>query len=328
MQEELQPLYLYYGEEEYVLENTIKKIKKSFGNLVLGINYIQIEEQNSNKIIQEIETPAFGFAKKMIIVKNTNLFAKVSKNKKEMEKEKIAEYIKNNISNIKESIVLIFIEKEVTKNELYKVIEKDGEIKNFELLKPAQIGTNIKKICNMYKVKISDENVKMMMEITGSNMQNIINELRKLIEYAGENGEVTKEAIEKLTIKQLEYVIFDLTDNLGKRDIKKALEILRQLIYNKEPIQKILITLYNHFKKLYIVHLAKKYNKDIQQSLNLKPNQVYFVGKYKRQADYFKTKELRKILEELINLDYNSKQGKIDLEIGLESILCTYCSWN
>lgn len=326
MQEELQPLYLYYGEEEYVLENTIKKIKKSFGNLVLGINYIQIEEQNSSKIIQEIETPAFGFEKKLIIVKNTNLFAKISKNNKGIEQEKIAEYIKNNISNIKESIVLIFIEKEVTKNELYKVIEKDGEIKNFELLKPTQIGTNIKKICNIYKVKISDENVKMMMEITGSNMQNIINELRKLIEYAGENGEITKDAIEKLVIKQLEYVIFDLTDNLGKRDIKKALEILKQLIYSKEPIQKILITLYNHFKKLYIVRLAIKYNKDIQQSLNLKPNQVYFVGKYKRQADYFKTKELRKILEELINLDYNSKQGKIDLEIGLESILCTYCS--
>ena len=326
MQEELKPLYLYYGEEEYLLENSIKKLKKSFGDLVLGINYIQIELQNASKIIQEIETPSFGYLKKMIIVKNANLFAKTSKNNPGIEQEKIAEHIKKNISSIKESVVLIFIEKEVTKNNLYKEIEKNGEIVNFELLKPAQVATQIKKICNMYKVEISEPNLKQFMEITGSNMQNVINELRKLIEYAGENGEITKEAIDKLTIKQLEYVIFDLTDSLGKRDIKKALEILNQLIYNKEPVQKILITLYNHFKKLYMVHLAKRYNKDIQESLNLKPNQIYFVGKYKRQADYFKAKELRKILKELVNLDYNSKQGKIDLNIGLETILCTYCS--
>ena len=30
--------------------------------------------------------------------------------------------------------------------------------------------------------------------------------------------------------------------------------------------------------------------------------------------------------EELINLDYNYKTGLIDLNIGLESILCRYCS--
>ena len=37
-------------------------------------------------------------------------------------------------------------------------------------------------------------------------------------------------------------------------------------------------------------------------------------------------KELRKILDELINLDANYKSGLIDLNIGLETILCRYCS--
>lgn len=60
--------------------------------------------------------------------------------------------------------------------------------------------------------------------------------------------------------------------------------------------------------------------------MNLKPNQLFLVGKYKTQASYFKTQELRKIIEELIDLDANYKIGLIDLEIGLESILCRYCS--
>ena len=90
-------------------------------------------------------------------------------------------------------------------------------------------------------------------------------------------------------------------------------------------MQKILITLYNHFKKLYLVRLTLKNNKDIAKSLNLKPNQMFLINKYKKQANYFKEEDLRNILEELMNLDYSYKTGSIDLNIGLETILCKYC---
>ena len=60
--------------------------------------------------------------------------------------------------------------------------------------------------------------------------------------------------------------------------------------------------------------------------MKLKPNQMFLVNKYKRQADYFKEEELRKIIEELIDLDSNYKIGLIDINIGLEAILCKYCS--
>ena len=153
-------------------------------------------------------------------------------------------------------------------------------------------------------------------------MQDLINEI---IEYVGEGGKVTRETIDKLCIKKIESIIFDLTDNLGRKNTEKALEVLNNLIYNKEPVQKILITLYNHFKKLYIIKLCEKYNQNITESLNLKPNQTFLVSKYKTQAGYFKEQELRSIIEELINLDSNYKIGKIDLNIGLESILCRYC---
>ncbi len=156
-------------------------------------------------------------------------------------------------------------------------------------------------------------------------MQDLINEIRKQIEYVGEDGKITKESIELLCIKKIESIIFDLTDNLGKKNITKALEVLNNLIYNKEPVQKILITLYNHFKKLYIVKLCERYNQNVTESLKLKPNQTFLVSKYKAQASYFKEQELRNIIEELINLDSNYKIGQIDLNIGLESILCRYC---
>ena len=98
------------------------------------------------------------------------------------------------------------------------------------------------------------------------------------------------------------------------------------MLYQKEPIQKILVTLYNHFKKVYICVMAVEMKKDIVNTLNLKPNQTFLVTKYKKQASYFKKEDLRKLLEEFSNLDFNYKEGKIDVDVGLRTILCNYCS--
>ena len=325
--EELKPIYLLYGEEQYLIDTAIHKIKKKFGELVQGINYIVIDETNVNHLIDNIESPAFGYDKKLIIVKDSGLFKKDGRKKAGTPiQEKVAEYIEKNKDIIEELVILVFCEIEVDKNIVFEKIDKNGIVCNFEELKPIQLVKKLKKVCDLYKVNVDESTLNYLLEVSGTSLQNLMNEIRKLIEYAGENGTITKEAVNLLAVKQIESVIFELTDNLAIRKIDKALEVLDNLIYQKEPLQKILITLYNHFKKIYLCTQAIKYNKDITYALSLKPNQAFLVTKYKKQASYFKGKELRKLLDELVELDYASKAGKIDIDIGLRSILCNYCS--
>ena len=78
---QLKSLYLLYGEEQYLLEQTVKKIKSLFGECVKGINYILIDETNSTQLISDIETPSFGYEKKLIVARNTGLFKKEGKGK-------------------------------------------------------------------------------------------------------------------------------------------------------------------------------------------------------------------------------------------------------
>lgn len=322
----LDSLYLIYGEEEYLIDKALKKIKKVFGELLLGMNYIQIDEESTSDIIANIESPAFGFEKKLIIVKNSGLLKKDGRKKSGSPiQEAIATYINKNKDVIDDMVTLVFCERDVDKNSVYSAIEKNGEIIECSLLKPNQIIANLKKICQMYKVNLPDDIANYFLETAGTSMQELINELRKLIEYEGEGGTITKDDIDNLTTKQIEGVIFDLTDNLGAKKTDKAIEILDNLIYRKEPVPKILVTLYNHFKKLYFCSIAIKSNKDIVKALNLKPNQMFLVSKYKKQVGYFELEDLRKILEDFAYLDYNYKIGGIDVEVGLKSILCAYC---
>ena len=330
LNQEAKGIYLLYGEETYLLEQQLKKIKKNFGELIKGINYIAIDENNIDQLIADIETPAFGYPNKLIIARNTGVFKREGKGRsggasKEL-KDKINDYLKDNVDIINDTVVLVFVEEEAEKNSIYNTIEKNGQVCNFEEQKPFQITKRLKAICNSYKVNVDENVLQYLIECCGTNMQDLINETRKLIEYAGENGKIEKQDIDKLCIKKIESVIFDLTDNLGQKKVKEAIDVLYNLIAAKEPIQKILITLYNHFKKLYFVKLAVANNKDVATSINLKANQLFLVNKYKAQAKGFKTSELRKIIQELQDLDYKYKIGLIDLNVGLEAILCAYCS--
>ena len=324
----LHGIYLLYGEETFLLESCLKNIKKLFGEKISGINYILLDDTNISEIMYDIETPAFGYEKKLIIARNTGLFKKDLKRKGKNDnsalKEKLNEYIKENIQEINETVVLVFIEDVAEKCELLATIEKNGIVCNFEYQKPIQIANRLKAIVSAYKVNVEMSTLNYLIESCGTDMQELINETRKLIEYVGEGGTITNKDIDKLSIKRMESIIFDLTDSLGKKNTKQAIEVLRNLILSKEPLQKILITLYNHFKKIYLTKLALSLNKDVTSSLELKPNQTFLANKYKQQASYFKINELRKILQELCDLDYKYKIGLIDLQTGLESILCAY----
>lgn len=331
-------LYLLYGEENFLLESSLKRIKKLFGEMINGINYIQIDKDNISEIISDIETPAFGYPQKLIIAKDTGLFQKAKRGNKSENIEKkdqkkdnkfeniLADYINENIELINDSVILVFVENDVDKNNLFKAIDKNGWVCNFEKQKPVEIAKRLKAICNAYKVNVDGATLNYFIESCGTSLQELINEIRKQIEYVGPNGTITKQTIDLLATKQFESIIFDLTDNLGKKNIQAALQVLKNLLNAKEPIQKIFVTLYNHFKKLYLTKIAIRENLNITESLKLKPNQTFLVNKYTMQSKYFKEDELRKILEEFIDLDYKVKNGIIDINIGLESILCRYCS--
>ena len=312
-------VYLLYGEDNYLKNEFVKKAKKSFGELQLGINYIQIDESNVNNVISDIETPAFGYERKMIIVKNANLMQK-----KNAISDKLSEYLNDADKQILDSIELIIVEDSVEKNALFNTISKIGMIKEFNEQKISQLITKVKSISAAYGVQIQENVAQYFIECTGTNMEDIINEIRKLIEYAGKGGTIKKEDIDSLTIKKSESVIFDLTDNLGKKNIHEAINVLHDLIYAKEPVQKILVMLYNHFKKLYIVQLSNGQN--VAQNLKLKPNQTFLVSKYQNQSKFFTQDEIRNLLNEFMYIDEASKSGNLDINVGLESVLCRYCA--
>ena len=288
---------------------------------------MKLSDTTINELIPSIETPAFGYPKKLIIAKNTNLFRK-SKKTDDEENESSSKDNKELISffeNYKpnDDVDLLFVEESVNKNKLYKTLEKIAEIKEFSLKKDSEVAKELIKIANMYKVKLDLTNSSYIVSNCGTDMQNLLNEIRKLIEYVGSGGTITKEVVDKLVIRKPEAVVFDLTDYLGTKNVKAAINCYRDLLSQNVADQIIIVMIYRHIRNLYIYKLSKP--EDVVKNLNLKPNQTFLPKIYARQAKLFTIEELKQILYELIYIDESSKNGNLDsISTGIESIMCRY----
>ena len=163
----LNSLYLLYGDDSFLIENIIKKIQKNFGDFIQGINYIIIDESLINDLIYNIETPAFGYDKKLILIKNSGLFKKDGRKKIGTPiQETVAKYVNENIDIINENATVIFFEDEVQKNNVFDAVAKNGIVCEINELNQMQLIKKLKQICNSYKVSANENVLNYLIEIS------------------------------------------------------------------------------------------------------------------------------------------------------------------
>lgn len=312
-------LFLITGEEVYERNECLEKIKESFGELVKGINYIVLDKDNISNLESEINTYAFGFAKKLIVVK---IEKKSVKDSEEDDKKQdfLTDSLIETLENLDEMVCVVFVGDFTLKSKIYKLVEKHGKCFNFEKKKENELVSWCKELFNINGINISNQDVSYLINLCGVDKLILKTEIIKLSDYAMQSKNITKEDIDLLCIKASDIIIFDLTDSLGSKNTKRALMCLEELTENKEPIQKIAIMIAKHFKSLLVAKIATEQNKNLLSELNTKS--TYAANKYKEQARRFNKQELIKMIEKLAKLDVDSKIGKIDLKIGLEKIIC------
>ncbi|MBQ9280541.1 MAG: DNA polymerase III subunit delta [Clostridia bacterium] len=317
-------LILITGDENYEKEKKLQQIVNDFGELVKGINYIILDKNSVYHLENEINTYPFGFSKKLIIVKIEKKSGDKTENSDNLASDEKADWLTEKLEETLETldtdVTVVFYGDFQKRSRIYKLVQKSGECiicekeKEYELLSWCAI------YFKGYHVQISTADINYFINLCGTEKLILKNEMDKLIDYAFETKTISKEDIDLLCIRTSDIIIFDLTDSLGNKDKKKALNALNELLANKEPIQKIVIMIAKHFKSLLVAKIATIDNKNVMEELSTKS--TYAANKYKSQARSFSVKELSNMIQALAMLDIDSKLGKIDLRIGLEKVIC------
>lgn len=281
-------------------------IKRQIANLLKEENFdsnlvtvYDMEEVNISMAIMDLDTYGFFNEKKVVYCKNCS-FLEATKTEIEHDLSLLEKYINCPNSN---NTLILSCRKMDNKKKMVKLLKEKATY----LLCDIDLNKYVKDEISSYKM--TNEAINYLIESVGNDFVRLENELNKLMLLKHDTKEITKEDIDLITIKKLDYNIFNLIDAIMKKKKKESLQIYQEMINYGEDIFKIFIMLANQIRLIYQIKVLKNYsNEEIMQTLHLKNSKQVMALRYKMNE--YTEQNLLDYLHKLSIMDEELKQGR------------------
>ncbi|WP_449537041.1 DNA polymerase III subunit delta [Ferdinandcohnia sp. Marseille-Q9671] len=314
-------IYLLHGTESFLIKETkdllieysIEEDEKDF-----NLSIFDLEETPIEVALADAETLPFMGERRIVILQNPS-FLTAEKNKEKVE---------HNVSVLEQYIkepapftILVFAapyEKLDERRKIVKQLKANAEILTANTLSEKDLHSWIDERAGQQSVTINSRAVQELVQVAGTNLMNITQEIDKMCLYVGTDGEISEETVRLLVPRSLEQNIFTLIDKVVNRRLDEALRIFYDLLQNNEEPIKILSLLATQFRLIFQVKEFSRQGYGQQQiagSLKVHPFRVKLAS---GQATLFTQEELFKIISQLAEADYEMKSGKRDKQLILE----------
>lgn len=141
------------------------------------------------------------------------------------------------------------------RTKLSKLLKQHAEVFLSDKLKDFKINEWIREMVMSKGYTISSKAVVLLEEHIGNDLSRMANEIDKLSVNLKGRTEITDDDIEKFIGISKEYNVFELQAAIAKKDLAKAITIIKYFEGNPKaaPIQLVLPALYANFSKVYTV---------------------------------------------------------------------------
>ena len=161
--------------------------------------------------------------------------------------------------------------------------------------------------------------INMFINRVGNNIDNIKNELNKLMLYKINDKVINNSDIMLLTEENTDNSVYDLVSALLKNNNSKAIKLYKNFVMNGIDLNQIIAIIASQIRLLFQVkrlYNSGKSNDEIAKILEFKS--VYRVKYLLSDSYYYSEDTLIKYLSKLSNIDRNIKINNIDGNILLE----------
>ncbi len=290
------------GNNSFLLKAELKKLVDLFVEEYsnLGLDRLDGEEVEYDQIRESLESLPFLASKKMVVLRVP------SANKKFIEK------FEQLLDALPVTTDLIIHEPKLDKrSSYYKYLKKNTEFSEFNELD----NYGLSKWLNE-NVEISIQDAKYLLERVGPNQQLLSNEIDKLTTY---NPKVTRESIDLLTEPNPRSTIFELLDSAFAGDTKRMMKLYDDQRANKVESQQIVAMLAWQLHILAIIKTAgEKTSAQIASEAKVNP---FVIGKSRDIARKITLIKLKKLINDLSELDLKSKTSTIDVDEAIQNYL-------
>lgn len=266
----LRRLYVFHGEESFLLHYYLEQIKKSLiDDLTESFNY--------HKLTQEtFDVQSFADAVENLPMMAEHTFVWVDEidifKLPEAERNKMAEIL----SDIPEYCTVVFTygitawkpDKRLKK--LYDAVKEYAAVVAFEKQEQRDLIAWITRHFAAEKKRITPDLCSYLIDITGGTMTALAGEISKICAYSG-SDQIVKSDIDAVVEPVLDAVIYQMTDFLSQGSYGPALLKLRQLLKMQQDPILILGAIGSHFRKLSVARTLLDNGKQISELMRIYP---------------------------------------------------------
>ncbi|MFH1714225.1 MAG: DNA polymerase III subunit delta [Candidatus Nealsonbacteria bacterium] len=307
-------IILLYGPDTFrsrkKLNEIIEHYKKA-NKKGLDLKYIDLESLGFRDFKNEIQQISIFDEKKLLIL--TNAFS--NQEFKESLVERYADFTDD------KNIIVFFEEKKVPTNDrLLKFLSKKAKCQEFYFLNKESLKKWTKNQFLELKTTISQDGLDKLVDFVGSDLWRMDNEIKKLVSFK-KGKKVELKDLDQLVRPKIETDIFSTIDAIAQKNRKKAIFLLhKHLDKGDSPLYLLSMINYQFRNLLLIKDLIEKQKPYYQISKILKLH-PFVVRKSYNLADKFSYQELKKIYQNIFQVDLSIKTGKIKPETALDLFL-------
>jgi len=329
------PLYLFYGVERYLLEETVAKLTATIapgGDNAFNLEKLDGRESTAAQVILAAGTASFFAENKLVIVKDAPWFS-VNKKNPEGDEEKVKgdsavllEYLAHPI----DATCLIFIlppdEKANKTLKTVKTLAKTGEIVEFTPIQGEALQMWLKRAFLTHEQTLQTQAGVELVARSGNDLTLLAGEVEKISTYAGTRKTITVQDIQDVSSVNIQTTIFNFIDAVAQSDVVKSRYCLEDILLKEGPYG-IIPILAGHFRFMLLVLDMKNQgygNTEILKATGR--NSSWFIDKVHRQGMKLGSENIKKVLQILLQADYKSKRGIAGIEAALDLALLQICA--
>ncbi len=242
------PVYWLEGEEDYYIDQVVdyaehQILNESEAGFNLTVFYGRDAEWAA--VVNACRRYPMFAEKQVVLLKEAQHMKDI---------EKLESYIESPLPST--IFVVAYKTKTLDKRtKLYKLLKQSAEIFVSEKIKDFKIQEWIREMVAAKEYSITSKAAVLLEEHIGNDLSRMANEIDKLSINLKGSKQITEDDIEKYIGISKEYNVFELQAAIAKKDLAKAITIIRYFDGNPKaaPIQMVLPALYASFSKVYTV---------------------------------------------------------------------------
>jgi DNA polymerase-3 subunit delta len=304
------PVYLFYGEEDFLAEQATDLIIDSVMSAEqqgFNLDVVYGSDADTRDILSHASSFPMMADRRVVVVRELDKLAN---------KELLSSYLEHPSPS---TCLVLHSGKPDFRRKPYVTAKRFATVIRCEPIREHQIASWIGKRVTQQGRKIDAEAVKILAAYVGTSLREIQNELDKLYIFVGEKQAIVSDDIRAVVGVSKEYNIFELQNAIGVKNLARSTEILSRMMDLGESPILIIILLTRYFTTLWKLHdLRRRGSTELASAIGVNP---YYLKDYVAATGSYSVAELEHSFEVLATADEQMKSAPTDPSQVMQNLL-------